>query len=134
MSVEWIAFKANGDKFFSKETDYDKLPMNEIVGFSVVSKNSSMYVNLANGSLAINGRVVNDPNVAEYKAKHLITAPRLKLLFSKRAYVDFNPITNEVSGENLEYVLCGWQTYTLRICLKMNFPSEEIEIEIRETV
>ena len=134
MSVEWIAFKADGEKFFSKETDYNDLPMSEITGFSIVSKNASMYVNLVNGNLAMNGRVVSDSEIEKYKEKHLISNQKLRLFYSKRAYVDFNPITNHTSAENLEYVVCGWQTTTLKVFLKMNFPDEKIEIEIRETV
>lgn len=132
MTIEWIAFKANGDRFLSKDIEYSELPLNEITGFSVIGKKSSMYVNLITGKLAINGRIIKDHNIDEYIIKHLINNPKLRLFFSKRAYVDYNLSTGSASKEQLKYVECGWQTYSLKIYLKMNMPNEDIEIEIRE--
>lgn len=130
--VEWIAFTKSGDRLFSKSLSFNDLKLEDIGSFAVLGSKSTMYVNLLNRKMCIDGNEVESIYLDSHRVRSIENNEELKLVYFHRACSDFS--NSVMVAHRVLYVALGWETESVRVFMKMMLPSEEVEIDIVEKV
>lgn len=127
---KWIAFYRNGENIYSDNYKFKDLNKEQLLAFSLIFNNRSIYVNLDKGFVAIDGKILKEEEIENTRKNNI--KEKIDLVYFIRAFIDFYVcLENQDQKEEIEYIACGWEGKYNKILFKV-FPSGEHERIITE--